>query len=292
MEFIDYYKILELSKTASETEIKKAYRKLARKFHPDVNPNDKDALKKFQQINEANKVLSDPEKRIKYDKYGKDWEHSEQFESQKRQSQQSASFSNGQKFSGNGNDDFTSFFNSMFGGTGNARQAKSKGQDYTTDIKLSLLAAMETHQQTLSINGKNIRITIPAGIEHAQVIKLKGYGEPSTNGGAMGDLFITFFVAEHPNFKRSGSDLFTTSTIDLYTAVLGGEVTINTLKGKVKLNVNPGTQFGAKVRLKGKGFPVYKKEGSFGDLYVTYEITLPTQLNTHQINLFTELSKL
>ena len=151
---------------------------------------------------------------------------------------------------------------------------------------------METHQQTLTVNNKNVRITIPAGIENGQVIKLKGYGAPGANGGPAGDLYITFSIAPHPRFKRSGNDLLTTTTIDLYTAVLGGETTIDTLKGKIKLKVNSETQNGTKIRLKGKGVPVYKKEGESGDLYVTYEVKLPTQLSPEQKALFTELSKL
>jgi curved DNA-binding protein len=151
---------------------------------------------------------------------------------------------------------------------------------------------METHQQTLTVNGKNIRITIPAGIENGQVIKLKGYGAPGVNGGPAGDLYITFSISPHPVFKRSGNDLFMTATIDLYTALLGGETTIDTLTGKVKLKVAPETQGGTRIRLKGKGFPIYKKEGENGDLYVTYEVKLPSHLTKRQKELFTELSKL
>jgi curved DNA-binding protein len=291
MEFIDYYKILGIDKKASEEDIKKTYRKLARKLHPDLNPNDKDAHKKFQQINEANEVLSDPEKRKKYDQYGKDWQHADQFEQQKR-SQRQSPFSGGQQFSGEGDHDFSGFFESMFGGSGRSRQTKFRGQDYNAELKLGLTDAMETHQQTLAVNGKNIRITIPAGIENGQVIKLKGHGALGVNGGPAGDLFLTFIIANHPVFKRSGNDLFTSATIDLYTALLGGETTIETLKGKVKLKVNPETQHGTKIRLKGKGFPVYKKEGETGDLYVTYEVKLPTHLSEQQKDLITQLSKL
>lgn len=289
MEFIDYYKILEIDKTATEADIKKAYRKLARKLHPDLNPNDKEAHKKFQAINEANEVLSDPEKRKKYDLYGKDWQHADQFEQQR---QQRTSNQGGQQFSGNDESDFSSFFESMFGGGQRGSQTKYRGQDYNAALTLSLLDAMETHQQTLTVNGKNIRITIPAGIENGQVIKLKGYGAPGVNGGPDGDLYITFIISVNPDFKRLGNDLYTKATIDLYTALLGGEITINTLKGKVKLKVNPETQYGTKIRLKGKGFPVYKKEGEVGDLYVTYEIKLPANLTEQQKLLFTELSTL
>jgi curved DNA-binding protein len=287
MEFIDYYKILEIEKSATDADIKKAYRKLARKLHPDVNPNDKEAHKKFQAINEANEVLSDPQKRKKYDLYGKDWQHAEQYEQQR---QQQTSNRGGQQFSGNGDEDFSSFFESIFGAGQRTRQTKYRGQDYNAELTLSLLQAMETHQQTLTVNGKNIRITIPAGIENGQVIKLKGYGGAGENGGPAGDLYITFNISINPDFKRLGNDLYTKATIDLYTALLGGETTIETLKGKVKLKVNPETQYGTKIRLKGKGFPIYKKEAEAGDLYVTYEVKLPTNLTEAQKALLTELS--
>lgn len=288
MEFIDYYKILEIEKTASEADIKKAYRKLARILHPDLNPNDKEAHSKFQAINEANEVLSDPEKRKKYDLYGKEWEHAEQFEQQKKQRPNPGR----QQFNGAEEGDFSSFFESMFGSSERRRQPQYRGQDYSAELTLSLIEAMETHQRTLKVNDKNIRITIPAGIENGQVIKLKGYGFPGANGGPAGDLYITFIIAPHPDFKRLGDDLFTKTTIDLYTALLGGETVIETLKGKVKLKVEPETQYGTKIRLKGKGFPVYKKEGKAGDLYITYEILLPSNLTAQQKSLFTELSKL
>src|SRR6478609_6640240 len=141
MEFIDYYKALGVDKNATQEDIKKAYRKLARQYHPDLNPNDKEAHKKFQQINEANEVLSDPEKRKKYDQYGKDWQHADQFEQQRR-SQQHAGFSGGQHFSGDDDSVFSSFFESMFGGAGRSRQTKFRGQDYNTELKLSLTDAM------------------------------------------------------------------------------------------------------------------------------------------------------
>jgi curved DNA-binding protein len=292
MDFVDYYKILGVAKNASSDDIKKAYRKLARKLHPDLNPTDKEAHKKFQQINEANEVLSDPEKRKKYDQYGKDWQHAGQFE-QARQSQRQSGDA-GEWFSGTqGEGDFSDFFESLFGGgsTGRRRQAKFRGEDYNAELRLTLTDAFRTHQQTLTVNGKNIRITIPAGIENGQIIKLKGYGGPGVNGGPAGDLYITFSIADHPDFKRLGNDLYTTAGIDLYAAVLGGETIIDTMNGKVKLKVNPGTQNGTKIRLKGKGFPVYKKEGQYGDLYVTFSVKIPTNLTEKQKELFIELSK-
>jgi len=294
MEFIDYYKVLEVDKSASQDAIKKAYRKLARKYHPDVNPNDKAAQKKFQQINEANEVLSDPEKRKKYDQYGKDWQHAEQFEKARQERGQSQSYT-GQDFSGGFSgmgDDYSDFFSSMFGNARAGGKAKFRGQDYNAELNLTLRDAYKTHQQTLTVNGKNIRITIPAGIENGQVIKIAGHGGPGVNGGPNGDLYITFAIENDPVYRRSGNDLYTAGDIDLYTAVLGGEATLDTLSGKVKIKVKPETQNGDKVKLKGKGFPVYKKEGEFGDLYVTYNVKLPTNLSERQKELFNELSKL
>lgn len=296
MEFIDYYKILEIPSTASEADIKSAYRKLARKYHPDINPNDETAKKKFQQINEANEVLSDPEKRKKYDKYGKDWKHGEEYE---KANQQYGSSSHRKGGSGNYSNgftdfgDFSEFFESMYGaGAGRGRQTKFRGQDLNAELQLSLLDVYKTHQRTLTINGKNIRLTIPAGVENGQVIKIAGHGNPGANGGPNGDLYITFSIADHPRFKREGSNLYVNVDLDLYTALLGGEVLIDTLDGKVKLKAAPETQTGTKVKLKGKGFSVYKKEGHFGDLYINYQVKLPTHLLEKEKELFGELSKL
>jgi curved DNA-binding protein len=294
MEFIDYYKTLGVEKNATTEEIKKAYRKLARKHHPDVNPNDKEAHKKFQQVNEANEVLSDPEKRKKYDQYGKDWQHAEEFEKARQYQGQAQGSEQTYSYSG-GEEDFSDFFESIFGSrrerSGRSTQVKFKGEDYHAELHLDLKDVYRTHQQTLTVNGKKIRITIPAGIENGQKIKLKGYGGPGINGGPHGDLYITFHIANHPKFKRLGNDLYTTVDLDLYTAVLGGEIMIDTFDGKVKVKVKPEIQNGTRIKLKEKGFPVYKSEGQFGDLYVTYNIKIPTNLTEKQKALFTELSK-
>src|SRR5438045_840362 len=294
MEFIDYYKVLGVDNNATQEDIKKAYRKLARKLHPDLNPNDKEAHKKFQQINEANEVLSDPEKRKKYDQYGKDWQHAEQFE-QARQSRQRPGAFERETFGGDFEEgDFSDFFTSMFGDTGGGfrkRQTKFRGEDYHAELQLNLSDVYKTHQQVLTVNGKNIRITIPAGVENGQQIKIKGYGGEGINGGPNGDLYLTFHVMNKTNFKRKGNDLYADVDLDLYTAVLGGDFTVDTLDGKVKLTVKPETQNGTKVRLKGKGFPVYKKEGEFGDLIITFQITIPTNLTARQKELFEQLAK-
>ena len=274
MEFKDYYQILGLNKNATDDEIKKAYRKLARKLHPDLNPNDKEAHKKFQEINEANEVLSDPEKRKKYDQYGKDWQHAEQFEQARRQ-QQGGGF--GETFNGDFDQgDFSEFFNSMFGGMGGRhtrREAKFRGEDYHAELQLNLTDVYKTHQQVLTVNGKNIRITIPAGVEDAQKIKIKGHGAPGIQGGPTADLYIVFHFINNTKFKRVGNDLYTSADIDLYTAVLGGEIMVDTFDGKAKLNIKPETQNATKIKLKGKGFPVYRKEGEFGDLIITLNVS-------------------
>ncbi|HEV9035750.1 MAG TPA: J domain-containing protein [Puia sp.] len=308
MDFIDYYKILGIGKDATEEDIKKAYRKLARKHHPDLNPNDKEANKKFQQINEANEVLSDPEKRKKYDQYGKDWMHAEAFE----KAQQSGNRGGqggargfegfGEGFGGGftgdfntGEGGFSDFFESLFGrssgrGSGGGARGQFRGQDYQAELEISLADAATTHQRVLTVGGKNIRITIPAGVENGQVIRLKGHGAPGSNGGPDGDLYLTFSIADDPRWTREGNDLHTKIPLDLYTAVLGGEITVDTLTGKVKLKIKPGTQ--NELRLKGKGFPVYKQDGQYGDLYVTPEIRLPTDLTEKEKELFRQLAAL
>jgi len=296
MEYIDYYQVLGIDKNATQDDIKKAYRQLARKHHPDVNPNDKEAHKKFQLLNEANEVLSDPEKRKKYDQYGKDWKHAEQFEQTRQSQQQSQNFGGHQTFTGDFNEgDFSDFFNSMFGGMGGSsfrsRQTKFRGEDYHAELQLNLTDVYKTHQQVLTVNGKNIRITIPAGVENGQQIKIKGYGGEGINGGPNGDLYISFHIINNTKFKRSSNDLYTDIELDLYTAVLGGEITIVTLDGKVKLKVQPETQNETKIRLKGKGFPLYRKEGEFGDLTITFHVKIPTNLTDKQKELFEQLSK-
>lgn len=298
MEFIDYYKVLGVNKNASEEEIKKAYRKLARKHHPDVNPGDKAAKEKFQQINEANEVLSDPEKRAKYDKYGKDWMHAEEFEKarqQRSQYQGQQGWSGTMGGEGFESGDFSEFFETMFGGESFGRrrsQVRFKGQDYNAELHLDLKDAYKTHKQTLTVNGKNIRITIPAGVENGQTIRIAGHGGPGVNGGPNGDLYITFQINPHPVFRREKSDLYRDVDLDIYTAILGGEKEVETFDGKVKVKVKAGTQNETKVKLKGKGFPVYKKEGQFGDLYITYKLKVPTHLTEKEKELFRQLSNM
>lgn len=297
MDFIDYYKILEIDQTASEADIKKAYRKLARKYHPDLNPDDESAKIRFQQINEANEVLSDPEKRKKYDKYGKDWQHGEEYEKYRQaQQQQSYGGESHQSYTDFDGDGFSDFFESLFGKTGSGGGGRQRnvfrGQDFRAEFQLNLTDVLETHKQTLTVNGKNIRITIPAGIEDGQTIKIAGHGAPGMNGGPNGDLYITFTITNNTQFTREGSTLYSTANTDLYTALLGGDVLIDTVGGRVKMKIKPETQNNTKLKLKGKGLPVYKKEGQYGDLIVTLNIELPKNLTEREKELITELSKL
>ncbi|GGW30578.1 molecular chaperone DnaJ [Arenibacter certesii] len=268
---------------------------MARKYHPDINPNDKEAEHKFKEVNEANEVLGDPEKRKKYDKYGKDWEHAEEFEKAQRSGRTSSGHrrqSRSQQFEGA---DFSEFFESMFGGSGgfhSARGTRFRGQDYNAELKLHLRDVYNTHKQTLTVNNKNIRITVPAGIENGQTIKISGHGGPGQQGGPNGDLYITFSIVNDTPFKRDGNDLYSTVDLDLYTALLGGDITVDTFDGQVKLKIKPETQNGTKVKLRSKGFPVYKKEGTYGDLFITYNIKTPTGLTTKEKELLKELAEL
>ena len=295
MAFIDYYKTLAVDKKATDADIKKAYRKLARKYHPDLNPNDKEAEKKFKEINEANEVLSNTENRKKYDEFGENWKHADEYSKAKQQKQYYGGGPQNGFGSFGGSSEYSDFFESMFGRSatrGGARTSQFKGKDYNVELHLDIKDVYTTHKRTLTINGKNIRLTLPAGVENGQVIKINGYGEAGSGGGPKGDLYITFTIDNKTNFKLDKSNLYTNIDIDLYVALLGGEIMIDTFDGKAKLMVKPGTQNGTKVKLKGKGFPVYKKEGQFGDLFLTFQIKIPTDLSEKEKELIQELVKL
>lgn len=313
MAYMDYYKMLGVDKKATQDEIKKAYRALARKYHPDLNPNDPAAKEKFQAVNEANEVLSDPEKRAKYDRYGEEWKHADDFEKQQAAYGRNG-FGNNGAFGTDGNgtywyesskgedpfegihfgsDGFSDFFDRFFGGqtssrTRSARNKGRKGRDLRAELNMSLREAAVTHKQILNVNGEQIRITIPAGMANGQVIRLRGHGGKGSNGGADGDLYITFIISNDPLFRRQGDDLYTNVNIPLTMAVLGGTVKVPTLNGAVELKVQPGTQPGQMVRLRGEGFPVYKGAGK-GNLIVTYRVELPKTLTNIQKQLFENL---
>ncbi|WP_047547932.1 DnaJ C-terminal domain-containing protein [Psychroserpens sp. Hel_I_66] len=296
MAFIDYYKILDIDKSASNADIKKAYRKLARKYHPDLNPNDKEAEVKFKQINEANEVLSNAENRKKYDAYGENWKHGEAYEqqSQHQRASRQRQHSQSSQFDGFGDGDYSDFFESMFGGGFSNRRSSTqfRGQDFNATLQLNLKDVFTSQKQVLTVNGNNIRLTIPAGVTNGQIIKIKGKGGEGINGGPNGDLLIQFDIINDTEFRRDGEHLYKTIDLDLYKAVLGGDLTVNTFDGKVKLNIKPLTQSGSQVKLKGKGFPIYKKDRAFGDLFITYNVKLPTKLSDKEKELFEELAKL
>lgn len=295
--FIDYYATLGVNKNASQDEIRKAYRKLARKYHPDVNSGDEDSVRKFKEVNEANEVLSDPEKRKKYDQYGKDWQHAEQFEKMRRDNPyQHYTYNSNAGFEGGG---FSDFFRSIFGDMGmggmgaqsgfSAQGRRSfKGQDLETELQLTLEDALVSEKRTITINGKQLRFTIPAGVEDGQTIRIRGQGQPGGNGAPAGDLYITFRFAPHPVFERKGDNLHTQIQIDLFTALLGGEVEIPTLQGPVRMKIKAGTQNGSKLRLRNKGYPIYKQADHYGHLYVDIQVSLPTELSAAEEKLLRE----
>lgn len=312
MAFIDYYKVLGIDRNASQADIRKAFRRLAKQYHPDTNKDDPKAQERFQEINEANAVLSDPEKRKQYDEYGEHWAHAEEYEAQRRQyEQQYGSHRDqgrygGQGFGGfsfDGFGDFTrsdgntggfsDFFEQLFGGTQRRRTTSEppRGRDYEAELQLPLRDATHTHKQVLNVGGQQIRVTIPAGVAHGQRLRLRGYGGEAPQGGTRGDLYITFHILPDDTFSRSGNDLHCTTAIPLTTAVLGGEAIIDTLEGSVRVKIAPGTQPGTQLRLRGKGFPVYKREGSYGDLIVTFRVAIPTSLTPHQRKLYEELQR-
>jgi curved DNA-binding protein len=301
MAFVDYYNVLGVDKTATADDIKKAYRKLARKYHPDLNPDDENAKKKFQEINEANEVLTDPEKRQKYDQYGENWKHGEAYE-QAQQQGRSARGTTGQSpfegydFNYSGNYDtgeYSDFFEQMFGSRfGGGRRSAFRGQDYQADVELTLAQAAKTHQQMFTVNGRNIRITVPAGVQDQQKIKLASQGGEGANGGPKGDIYITFHILPDSRFERKGNDLYGKVSVDLFTALLGGEAIVDTLSGKVKVKIKPETQNSTKIRLKGKGFPIYKKEDEFGDFYAEINVEMPTNLSDEQKQLLKQVADL
>lgn len=293
MAFKDYYSILNVPKNASLDAIKKAYRKLARKYHPDLNPNDEIAEKKFKEVNEANEVLSNPEYRKKYDAYGEHWEHAEEYEKARQQD----NYQNQTKdpFGGYSEEDFSDFFSSMFGQKSSqtgSKFVKFRGQDYSAKLQLNLEDVYTDHKRTITLNHKKIRINIPAGVSNGQIIRIKGYGGKGVNGGPNGDLLIQFIIINQSKFRRDGDHLYATVDLDLYKAILGGSIILNTFESKVKLKVKPETQNGTIVKLKGQGFPIYKKKGHYGDLFVSYNIIIPTRLTEREKELFNDLQKL
>ncbi|MFO7730038.1 MAG: J domain-containing protein [Spirochaetia bacterium] len=310
MEYKDYYQILGVDKKASKDEIKKAYRKLARKYHPDVNPNDKETALKFMEISEAHEVLSDAENRKKYDELGSDWQRYQNTDGpqgfdRSKYAADRASRSEGQShyYSGTGGDwqniyggdAFSDFFKSFFTGRGESFSGGEfafKGQDLATDLTITLDEAYSGCSRILSLDGRKMRITIAPGIKDGQTIKLKGKGGAGSQGASAGDLYITVKVAIHPEYRRQGDDLFMDVPVHVYTAMLGGDLDVRTLSGTFKLKITPETQSGTTFRLKGRGFPRYGKKNQFGDLYVQVAIRVPTKLSDKEKKMVKELAAL
>ena len=306
MDYKDYYKTLGVEKTATTDQIKKAYRKLARQYHPDVNPNDATAEQKFKEANEANEVLSDPEKRQKYDQLGADYARYQQgggrgnpggnFDwGQYAQGGGSGFGGSGNPFGGEGGD-FSDFFSSLFGGmgggAGGGRSTRpGAGSDYQAELELSLEDAYHGGPRTITVQGKNLRLTIHPGVADGQTIRLRDQGGPGRNGGPNGSLLITLRITPDARYARTGDDLTQDVPVPLTRMLLGGEQMVDTLGGPVKIKLKPGTTNGSRVRLRGKGFPVYRQEGH-GDLYLRLNVQLPASLTDEERALVQQLARL
>ncbi|CAN5211230.1 J domain-containing protein [soil metagenome] len=310
MEYKDYYKILGVDKNASQSDIKKAYRKLAVKYHPDKNQGNKEAEAKFKEISEANEVISNPEKRKKYDQLGANWKHYEQQggpgpEWSQGQQYRSPGGGSSFEFEGNPNDifgeagGFSDFFKSFFGGgfrssgrTGGNTAYSFKGQDYSAEIKISLEEAYQGTVRMIELNGQKLRIKIKPGIPDGQSLKIKGKGGSGANGGEPGDLFLKVLIENHPRYERKENSLYINLNIDLYDAILGSRQEVETFKGKVKINIPRSTESGKLLRLKGMGMPLYNQANTFGDLYVKIKVNMPKDLSQEEIDLFNKLKEI
>jgi DnaJ-class molecular chaperone len=288
----DYYNILGVSRSASEAEIKQAYRKLARQHHPDVNPGDKSAEERFKQINEAYEVLSDQEKRRKYDKYGDQWQYADQFE--KARQQQGWNFSQGGQRVYFSEEDVGSIFDDLFRGFGTraGRHQPRKGRDIEFPLEITLEEAYSGTTRTLNMaDGKRLEVKIPAGVKDGSRVRISGKGAEGY-GGVKGDLYLVTSVRPHRTFRRHGDDLYVDVSVPLAVAVLGGEVKVNTLKGsKLSLKIPAETQNGRSFRLKGQGMP-HLGNSTRGDLLARVKVVLPTKLNDEEKELFQKLSQL
>ena len=325
MEYKDYYKILGVDKNATQKEIKKVYRKLARKYHPDVNPGNDEAEAKFKEINEANEVLSDPEKRKKYDELGANWKQYEQWQ-RAGDGAQGQPFEWGQYTSNPGGDrfkseyrtvteeelmdmfggvggGFSSFFRTFFGGDPNMRMKRDRrsypmnGQDVEQLVEITLEEAFSGTTRMLQMNGadggtRRIEAKIPQGATDGSRIRLRGQGMLGYNGGASGDLYLVTSVLPHHLFELRGQDLHLKISVPLTVMVLGGQVQVPTLGGKVMLKIPSETQNGRIFRLKGKGMPKCGSPDARGDLYAEVKAIVPQNLSSREIELFEELRRL
>ena len=305
----DYYEVLGVGRSASDDEIKSAFRKLARQYHPDNNPGDKKSETKFKELNEANEVLSDPDKRKKYDTLGSRWQQYERMGGQPGGFDWSQWTTGGETvdmsdlFGGSGG--FSDFFTRIFGGMGegqagagpahgarrSATRAPTRGRDIDQPVEIGLREAYTGATITVQKDGQKLEVKIPAGVKTGSRIRVAGQGGPSRSGAAAGDLYLVVNIAADPKFERDGDTLKTDVTTDLYTAMLGGEVTVPTMTGDVKMKIPPETQPGRVFRLRGQGMPSLREPQNHGDLLVRVQVSLPTNLTGIEKSLFEQLAK-
>ena len=292
MEYIDYYKVLGVDKKATIDQIKKAFRSLAVKFHPDKNPGNTEAEEKFKLVNEANGVLSNTEKRKKYDDLGENWQNNGQFKNQN----QGNPFGNSQynDFGSGNSTDFSDFFEQFFGGSGKSRgksQAR-RGGDYETEMEITLAEAYTGTSRIIQLENEKLRVTTKPGSYTDQLLRIKNKGALGSSKELRGDLFVRIKVKPDAGFVRKGDDLHIIETINLYTAVLGGNIIVKTLTNSLKIPIAEGMQNEKIIRVKGKGMPVYEKEGVFGDFYIQIKVQIPVAQSVEQKELFSQLKAL
>jgi curved DNA-binding protein len=290
MEFKNYYKILEIDETSTADEITKVYRKLARKFHPDVNPNDDEANMRYQDIQEAQQVLANPEARAKYDRLLASWEAHQTSNTETEDFDWSQwTVKPAEEIEPSG---FSPFFDGIFNGMELALPGAtpSKGQDFNQQIEITLEEAYAGTSRILRIGGRRIEVRIPKGATPGTKVRVRGEGGSSLNGGPKGDLYLEILVQQHPHFQRVDDDLHLELPVNLYTAILGGEAIVPTLRGKIKLKIPSETQAGKVFRLKGQGMPSLKNPEQRGDLFTKVVITVPENLTDEEIELFEELA--
>jgi curved DNA-binding protein len=316
MEYQDYYKLLGVERGATDKEIKSAYRKLARKYHPDMNPDNKQAEERFKQINEAYEVLSDPAKRQKYDQLGADWQRWQQqggspsdFDWMRwstaggpgYRTQYTTVDDLSDLFGGGASGGFSDFFSQIFGGARGARTARDAGFDYqqmpqqgrdrVQEVEITLQEAYEGATRILTQGDRRRRVRIPPGARTGTKVRFAGEGNPGRLGGQAGDLYLRIVVRDDPRYERKGDDLYSTVDVDMYTALLGGQAPVHALDGDLMLTIKPGTQNGQTFRLRGKGMPKLRKKSEYGDMYVTVNVRLPTELTPRQRELLEEMRK-
>lgn len=289
MEFRDYYKELGLSKSASDDEIKKAYKKLAVKYHPDKNPGDKAAEEKFKTINEAYTVLSNSDKRQQYDQYGENWNYYKEAGNKSRQYADTKA--HGYDFFGQNG--FSDFFETFFG-SGFKRSGKGsvRGTDYEGNLGITLYEAYFGASKTFKVNGRPYSIKLKPGISDGKTLKIKEKGGPGVNGGPNGDLYITVQIENDPVYERKKDDLHIEFKIPVYTLILGGKYSVNTMKGPVNIDIPAETPNGKIFRLKNLGMPKYSLENEYGDLYVKVNAEIPRNLSEEEKNLIHQLAEI